>query len=161
MAPSPAWRWGWRILAGLGGLAAFAALIINPLFGGISVGAWPLFNDLALTYLLPALLAGGIAWSAARCGQRRLTIAAGVAALVVGFAWVSFEVARAFRPGGRFGWNWTATIGEGEAYVYSAAWLAYGAALLAGGIRFGVPALRWAALGVLGLSIAKVILFDM
>src|SRR6185436_2969503 len=59
MAPSPAWRWGWRILAGLGGLAAFAALIINPLFGGISVGAWPLFNDLALTYLLPALLAGG------------------------------------------------------------------------------------------------------
>jgi uncharacterized membrane protein len=161
MAPNPVWRWGWRVLGGLGALATLFALVIaNPLGGGISVGAWPLFNDLALLYLLPALLAAGFAWSTAWRGQQRLSTVAGVAALVLGFVWVSFEIARAFRDGGRFEWGWTDSVGQGESYAYSAAWLAYGAALLAGGIRFRVPALRWAALAVLAASIFKVFIFD-
>ena len=46
-------------------------------------------------------------------------------------------------------------IGRSELYAYSGAWLGFGAALLALGIRSGVAALRLAALAMIGLTSAR------
>ena len=48
-----------------------------------------------------------------------------------------------------------------ELYAYSGAWLGFGAVLLGLGIRNGIPALRLAALAVLGLTILKAFLVDL
>jgi uncharacterized membrane protein len=48
-----------------------------------------------------------------------------------------------------------------ELYAYSFAWLAFGAVLLALGVRRGSRALRLAALGVIALTVGKAFLVDM
>jgi uncharacterized membrane protein len=46
-------------------------------------------------------------------------------------------------------------------WAWSGAWLAYGAALMAAGIRIAAKPLRLAALAIIGLTAAKVFLVDM
>ena len=46
-------------------------------------------------------------------------------------------------------------------WAWSGAWLAFGAGLMAGGIRAGSKALRLAAIAVIGLTAAKVFMVDM
>jgi len=50
---------------------------------------------------------------------------------------------------------------EGEWYAYSAAWILFGAGLLAGGMAARLRLLRLASLAVVLLSVAKVFLFDL
>ena len=56
---------------------------------------------------------------------------------------------------------WLGDVEGSELYAYSIAWLGFGAALLALGIRQGVASLRLAALGVIGLTILKAFFVDM
>ncbi|MBM3522243.1 MAG: DUF2339 domain-containing protein [Alphaproteobacteria bacterium] len=157
---------GSRIATGgawvLGTLGTFAAIfgslvIANPLDSTEAVGGFPLFNALGLAYLVPALIFGGFAYIGWRRGAARLAIGAGVGALVFGFVYLSLEVTRAFRGS-------VLSVergGDGELYAYSAVWLLYGIVLLVGGIRWSLASLRYAALGVVGITILKVFLYDM
>jgi uncharacterized membrane protein len=52
-------------------------------------------------------------------------------------------------------------VTDAELWAWSGAWLAYGAALMAAGIRLGAKPLRLAALAIIGLTAAKVFLVDM
>jgi uncharacterized membrane protein len=80
-----------------------------------------------------------------------------VGALVLGFVYVTLEVTRAFADTRHD----LGTVSDGEWYAYSVVWLLYGAGLLAIGIWRGYPALRYGSLAVLGLTVAKVFLYDM
>ncbi len=154
---NPVLRWGWRVLAAMGALFTAFAVVVNPLVVATPVGGWPVFNVLGLAYLVPALIAAVFASLAHMRGSRRFASVAGAPALVLGFVYVSLEVARAFR-GSRMD---AAGVTDGEMYTYSAVWLLYGVALLMLGLWRGQKALRYAALAVVGLTILKVFLVDM
>lgn len=147
------------VLGALGVITAvFCSLgVANPLDSTEAVGRFPLFNLLALAYLVPALLFAGFAVVAMRREAPRLVLAAGAGALVFGFVYVNLEVTRAFRGSVLS----VARSGDGELYAYSAVWLLYGIALLAAGMRLSLASLRYAALGVVGITILKVFLYDM
>ena len=149
--------WGWRLLqgaaAGLGGWL----VLDNPAFDtGVALLRWPVFNELALAYAVPAALTG-MAVPAAR--PRLFARVLALYALVAAFAWVTLEVRHRFHPIDLS--LALEPIGPSELYAYSGAWLGFGAALLALGIRQGVPALRLAALAAIGLTILKAFLVDM
>jgi len=150
--------WGWRLLAGLAALhsALFQLLLSNPLWSGTPVGSWPIFNLLALAFLLPAGFALAFARELRRDGQRKLAMAAAVYALLLIFTWLSLEVRRAFH-GPVLG---IGASGEGELLTYSLVWLAYAWALLGLGLRTGIASLRYAALAVLAVATVKVLAVD-
>lgn len=155
----PVLDFGWRIV---GAVAAAHILVMhlfvsNPLFTGDSMGAAPVANILFLLYALPAIF-GVLFFRALReRNEWPIAIVAGVGALILGFVYVSLEVTRAFEAVREE----VGTVTDGEWYAYSVVWILYGAALLAIGIWRGYAALRYASLAVLGLTVAKVFLFDM
>ncbi|WP_119418435.1 DUF2339 domain-containing protein [Desertibaculum subflavum] len=157
--PSQAVIWGGRVVTAIALLLLlFGNLILaNPLFNGDAVGAWPVVNALGLAYLAPALLALLFLRTAHRRGQRAVANSAAVTGLVLGLVYLSMEVRRAF-VGNVLD---EGPVSDGEYYAYSAVWLLYGAALLGLGIGFRQHGLRYASLAILGLTIAKVFLFDM
>jgi uncharacterized membrane protein len=159
IAPRPVPFWGARIV---GGIAALHVLIMhifvsNPLLTGAPVGSTPVFNQLALAYLLPALLAMVFCREALMGGERVLAIVAGALALLLGFAEVSMELRHAFH-GSIISFGPTSSF---EWYCYSVVWLAYGGVLLLIGILRGWVPLRYASLGFIVLAVVKVFVFDM
>src|SRR6202044_3936275 len=80
-------------------------------------------------------------------------------ALPAGFAWITLEVRHLFHPVAMQ--MPTIPVSDAELWSWSGAWLAYGAALMAVGIRSGTKPLRLAALAIIGLTAAKVFLVDM
>jgi uncharacterized membrane protein len=152
--------WTWRVI---GGLVAAVAVLVQVLFGNpiavtANVGSWPIFNALLLAYAVPAVLAVVAArWSEAENDTYGSHIAAGVA-MVLGLAWLSFEVRHWFDPGfQRRGFG-----AEGlELYTYSICWLLFGVALVVAGFARGAAALRHAGMGLVCLVVAKVFLIDM
>ena len=159
-------RWlriGIALIAGLiaaAGIGA-AAVPLNPLFGllgtgleGRVIGPY-ILDTLLAAYGLPALLllvaqtrlthvAGWLRWGLTASG-------CGLAAL-----WVGLEIRRFWRgddlsvPG----------VTQPELYCYTIALMALGAALLYQAIARGSDDLRRAAMGVIGLTVAKVFLLD-
>ena len=111
--------------------------------------------SLILAYLVPAVLAGV---AAMQPELRRVLKLLGLYALVAGFVWLSLEVRLLFHPGERLG---GADVLDAEMWSFSGVWLAYGAALMAAGIRFGARTVRLAALAVIAVVIGKVFLWDM
>lgn len=152
--------WAWR----LGGiLAAGVALLIqtlldNPVVSPVDLGRLPIANGLILTYALPAAMAAlARRWTDVEA-DKRVGQAVAVVALVLAFAYISFEVRHLFdpafeRPG--FG-------AEGlELYTYSIVWLIFGVTLLAVGAVRRLAALRHAGMALVCLVVAKVFLVDM
>ncbi len=149
--------WGWRLLF-LGVVGFGTGLVLdNPAFDNWGeLLPTPVFNELALAYAVPAGLAGlALRGLAPRWMARLLALYA----LVAGFTWVTLEVRHRFHPEAMP--LWLGDVGGSELYAYSIAWLCFGAALLALGIRQGAAALRLAALGVIGLTILKAFFIDM
>ena len=139
----------------LGGTAfalAVGLLVVNPLLTDARVGAW----SLVLGYLLPALVAAWFGWEHRRAREGRWLCGY---ALAAGFAWATLQVRLAVHPGalGILASGWT----QAELWSWSAAWLAYGLALMVGGLRLGVRQLRLAALALVALVSLKVFLVDM
>ncbi len=150
----PLWA-GW-ILWGAAGLAELAgALFTNPWLDHIDIGVHPVFDFLLLAYLMPAFLYGLHAWRAPP--PERLRGWSGGLALLLGFVWLTGETRHGFT--GR--WIDGAAPSNGELYALSVAWLLYGVAILASGIRFAVPALRRTGLGLILLVVAKAFFVDM
>lgn len=148
------------VLAGLAlvpaALSVLAAIsLLNPLLTGDPVAGPPLLNTLALAYAVPAALLlaarGRIGWLPLRMRQGMLAAGGALLALYAGLAirhiWQGPDLSR---PG----------TTDGELYTYTVALILLGAALLWQAIARGSPALRRAALGVMGLAAAKVFLID-
>jgi uncharacterized membrane protein len=152
--------WAWRLSAGLAAATALLVqvLIANPVVAPVDVGSLPIVNALLLAYAVPAAMAAlASRWSDVEACRRVGQLAA-VLSLFLAFAWVSFEVRYWFDPRfERSGFG----AGDLELYVYSIAWLLFGVALLVGGFRWNLPALRHAGMGLVCLVVAKVFLIDM
>lgn len=143
------------------GLAAVATLLgpvlaANPLWVHAAVGETPVFNLLLWTYGLPAVLLAFAAAEVRRHGSARLAGALTATVLALAFILVSLEVRQAFQ--GTYLDAGTTSLAEG--YAYSAAWIVFGVALLVLGILGKGKALRYAALAVMLLAVAKVFLYD-
>ena len=80
-------------------------------------------------------------------------------AVLAAFAWIHAGGAPLVPPAS-IGLD-AAPIEDAELWAWSGAWLVFGAALMAGGIRAGSKALRLAAIAMIGLTAAKVFMVDM
>jgi len=155
----PVLQWGWRAQGALA-LAGGALLILaNPIVTGEPVGRLPLLDWLLPAYLLPAGLAVLAIRHAAAAQPAALRRVLAGYALLAGFAWISLEVRHLFHPAAMT--MPEVPVTDAELWAWSGAWLAYGAALMAAGIRLGAKPLRLAALAIIGLTAAKVFLVDM
>ncbi|MFG1358805.1 DUF2339 domain-containing protein [Xanthobacter pseudotagetidis] len=145
-----------RLVGALAALFAVGTLIgPNPFATKASVGG-PVFNDLLTAYALPAILALLFAARVPASERPTRLIARGLA-VVLGLAYVTFEVSRLFQgpvldP---------AAISSAEWYAYSAAWLGFGILLLALGLWRRSRTLRLASAAVMVVTVLKVFLSDM
>lgn len=149
--------WAWRISGGLAvAVASFVqVLVLNPVFDTADVGSLPIANGLFLAYALPAVMAAmARRWTDVE-SDRRVGQAVAAIALVLAFAYVSFEVRHWFDPNfERDGFG-----AEGiELYVYSIVWLLFGVGLLALGFLRNAPPLRHAGMVLVCIVVAKVFL---
>ncbi len=153
--------WAWRIVGALAAVVALVVqtLIANPVFGGADLGGLPIFNGLFLAYAVPAAMAAlARHWVDGVEPDRRVGQAAAAIALILAFAYVSFEVRHWFDPKFERGGFDSDGI---ELYAYSIVWLIFGVALLAlGFVRQAAP-LRHAGMIMVCIVVAKVFLIDM
>jgi uncharacterized membrane protein len=152
-------HWSWRIQGGMAIAGGVLLILVNPIITGEDVGQAPLIDWLLPAYLLPACLAvlALRQWATAQPEGLRHWLAG--YALPAGFAWITLEVRHLFHPVAMQMPN--IPVSDAELWSWSGAWLAYGAALMAVGIRSGTKPLRLAALAIIGLTAAKVFLVDM
>lgn len=142
-------EWAWRIEGAVALALGTILLLVNPLVTN-DVAGWP---ALLAGYLVPGVLA---ALAMRHVAAGRLL---GIYAVLAGFVWITVQVRMAFHPTApgldRSG------IRDAELWSWSGAWLAYGVALLAGGMWRGSRPLRQAGLAVVALVAGKVFLWDM
>ena len=139
----------------LGGAALAGAallLLFNPAFLPVRAG----WVSLAAGYVLPAILAVAALRAPLPAEARRLL---GGYAVLAGFAALGLGIRHGFHPQAMA--LARAGVADSELWAYSGAWLLYGAALMAAGIRRTDRTLRLAALGIIGLVTLKVFLLDM
>ncbi|MBS7811611.1 DUF2339 domain-containing protein [Roseococcus pinisoli] len=156
----PVLRWGWRLHQIAALVLGVLLLLANPaLDPGALLMRAPVLNELLLAYAFPALLAG-LAMRAPEAGwMPGFRQALGAYAVLAVFAWVTLEVRHVFNPETMA--LMLAAPGEPELYAYTGAWLLLAGCLLALGIRYGVRALRLAALAVMAVTVGKAFLVDM
>ncbi len=150
---------GWRTLGALAIGGGVLLILFNPILTDAPVGHTPLLDWLLPAYLLPAGLALFAAREPATAQPPWLRRSMAGYAVVAGFAWTTLEVRHVFHPAAMG--MLTAPVTDAELWAWSGAWLAYGAALMAAGIRIGAKPMRLAALAIIGLTAAKVFLVDM
>ena len=156
----PVALWAWRISGSLAAAVAvlLQVLIANPVFQHADVGSLPIANGLLLAYAIPAAMAAlARNWIDGE-PNRQVTILVEATALILAFAWVSFEVRHLFDPAFKRPGLWARGL---ELYAYSIAWLLFGVALLALGFLRQAAALRHAGMALVCLVVAKVFLIDM
>lgn len=149
---------------GLGALSLVSAavtlgLLYNPFFSGEPVIGGPIFNSLLAAYLLPAALAGAVAWASRATRPRPFVMAATGLAVGLLLAYCALEIRRLFHSDGRIGFF--RSTSQGEMWSYSLALLANGIALLGFGIVKQAPLARKAALICLVAAVLKVFLIDL
>ena len=148
----PILGYAWRVL-GTAALALGSVLIVvNPAFTDAWCDGWTLLAG----YLVPAALALLARRFIDSPGIRRVL---GVYALVACFAWITLQIRHWFHPDQMSVID--GSIEDAELWAWSGAWLLYGIALMAQGIRSEDKLLRLAALAVIALVCAKVFLIDM
>jgi uncharacterized membrane protein len=147
--------WAWRIQGGLALAGGLALLMGNPAFFYSFVGTRPLFDALLPAYLVPAVVAA----LAIRPVPPSLRTPLACYALFAVFAWITLEIRHLFHPED-MALNEEAIL-DPELWAWSGAWMAYGLALMAGGVVSGRKPLRLAALSLIALAGAKVFLIDM
>ena len=140
----------------LGGAALGLALMLNPWWSGVDVGG-PVVNLLALGYLLPAILAGALAYAVRRTRPPPYAATVAAAALGLTLLYLLLEVTRLFRGGVLT----AGTMSDAEQYAYSAVLLGFGVVLLFLGIATGSRPARLASGVVVLLAVGKVFLVDL
>jgi uncharacterized membrane protein len=138
------------------GLLVAGGMFNNIFFEKLDVGEWPILNLQLLQFLVPALLYALKARMADAVGHKDNMALYGLIALTASFAWLTLEVRHFFYPSGGPG-----PVSDWEWYAYSAAWLLYAVVLMLIGMRLDERKLRMAGVGLLGLVVVKVFVFDM
>jgi uncharacterized membrane protein len=159
--PSPTRRIGETTLAALGGFLALVVngVMLNPWWGEAPAPTpgWPVFNLLLAGFALPAAMLAAYAIVKRRQGFSGRAAVAGAAATVLAFLNVTLEVRRWFHPDAMH----AGVMGPAETWTYTAAWIAFAAALLGLGLLRRKPTLRYASLAVLLATIIKAFGFDL
>jgi uncharacterized membrane protein len=145
-------RWARQIMGAAALVLAAGLLVFNPALTDEDVTV----PTLLAAYLVPAALAV-VALRMVRENAIRNVL--GIYALVAGFIWITLQIRQMFHPDHMS--VITGDIDDGELWAWSGAWLVYGIALMAQGIRAEQRVVRLAALGVIALVCAKVFLIDM
>ena len=151
--------YGSRILLAVaaGQIVIFQLLASSPILTPVFMGDYPLFNTIFLAYAVPAAFAFFLAQRFQHDDPRWPALVAVILGFVLVFAYLSFEVARAYQgPVPLFH-----HISDAEFYTYSLVWLVYALALLAIGIRGKSTLPRYVSLAVLLITVLKAFLFDM
>ena len=155
----PVLSWGWRVQGALALGGGVLLLVANPAVTGDPVGQWRVLDWLLPAYLVPGALAVAALRHEATAMPAWLRPMLACYALLAGFAWISLEIRHLFHPD-TMRLDMT-PVADAELWAWSGAWLAYGAAVMAGGIWTRSKALRLAALAFIALTAAKVFLVDM
>ena len=149
-------RWG---LAALGVSSAVLGLLLGqgPFRQGLDVGTTPLFNALFVSLFVPAIVCVLFARTARARDDRLVLILGGATGVALLFAYVNLSVRHLFH-----GVVFTnAVVLDAELYAYSAAWIGFAGAMIAYGMTRSMTVLRQLALGLMGITMCKVFLFDM
>lgn len=144
------------MLAGSLQAVLLQALLDNPLSSGDPVGNAALFNQLLISFGLPAVL---YAVHVVLVPQKPtwLRPASAFAALAFALLWASLEVRHAF-VGSVLD---AEPVTQAEQWSYSILWLTSGVLTLLGGIRARVPLFRQTGLAIVLAVVAKVFLIDL
>ena len=160
---------------GLALLAAATARLLDPaVLRYHPRPVFPIVNWLLYTYLVPAaslLVSSALLepletararpWERERWYARRWrvgAVACGAAGLVVIFVWINLAIAEWFASGPVIVLDFERL--PARDVTTSLAWAMYALALLAVGMKRGRTGLRWASLGLMMMTIAKVFLHD-
>ncbi len=155
----PVLHWAWRVQGALALAGGVLLILYNPMVTDDDLGGVPLLDWLLPAYLVPAVLAIDARRQPATEQPAALRPLLGAYALLAGLVWITLEVRHLFHPGS-IGLD-TVEVEDAELWAWSGAWLAYGVAVMAIGIATASKRLRLAALGIVGLTTAKVFLWDM
>jgi uncharacterized membrane protein len=150
-------EWSARIFAALSFAGIVFGLLIgvNPMVTGEPVGGL-LFNYVLLGYGVPGVLMGVLARMIRNTRPQVYYFGAAVTAIVLILLYLTFEV-RTIYQGPVLK---TPFVSDAEDYTYSAVWLAFGVALLIGGVLMRSQPARFASAAVLMLTIGKVFIHD-
>jgi len=133
-------------------------VLVNPLFTGEVVIGGALLNSLIPAYLVPALIAGGLATLNRAFWPRWRTLATAVLGLALFTAWVMLAIRRYFQGPVLSIWR---SAGEAEWWCYTAALLVIGVGLLAWGLARQRRLARLASAPFIVAAVLKAFLFDM
>lgn len=136
----------------------FNLLALSPWWSdGPQVHGTPVFNLLAVAYLMPAAAFAALAFMARRSSVLAEARAAGLFAAFLLYVWLVLSIRHAFHAPILSGGN----VGDAESWAYSIGTILYGTLLLIAGAFRRSAVLRFAGLGALMLAVCKVFLFDM
>jgi uncharacterized membrane protein len=155
----PVYRWGSLIfkVASLA-LCAGGLLIENPLLTDEPIPGGPVFNALILAYLLPSLLAAGLALVERRAKPRFYSLSSAILSLFLFSAYVGLEIRRLFVGPELALWR---GFTQGEQWSYSVALLVTGIILLGLGLLRNNRFARLASAAYLVLAVLKVFIVDL
>jgi uncharacterized membrane protein len=142
------------LLVVAGGLLIFE----NPLFNRQPIAGGAIINSLLLAYLLPALMAGLVAWIALGVRPRWYVGMAGALGLILSLLYAMIEVRFLFQ--GPVVSMWRSTS-QPEMWTYSAVLLLIGIAFLAFGLWRNQRLARLMSAPYIVLAVLKVFLIDM
>lgn len=154
----PALAIGGTVILGVAAVSELAGPLaaFNPLIDHHAVGDRWIVNGLLWSFGAPALLLALAGRTFRQLEDRIAAATAWTASLVLAFVTVTLEVRQAFQGT----YLDAAKTSAAERYAYSAAWLVFGALLLAAGVARKGRALRYASLAVMLLTVCKVFLYD-
>lgn len=157
----PVYRWGSLIFKIVSfGLSAIGLLLLqNPLLTNDKIMGGAVFNSLILAYLLPSILAGGLAYVEQNARPRYYALASAILSLLLQWAYIAFEIRRIFQ--GPYLGIWGRSFSQGEQWSYSVALLVIGIALLGYGIIRDNRFARIASAVYLVLAVLKVFIIDL
>lgn len=156
----PVYRWGSLIfkIVSLILCAGGLLLIANPLLTGDEVPGGPMFNALIPAYLLPAILAAGLALIEQRARPRLYSLSSAALSLVLFSAYIGLAIRRiATGPQLALGQGFT----QGEQWSYSLALLLIGILLLGLGLVLNNRSDRLVSALYLVLAVLKVFIVDL
>ncbi|WP_457091513.1 DUF2339 domain-containing protein [Microvirga sp. P5_D2] len=157
----PVYRWGSLIFKVASfGLAAIGLLVVeNPLITNDEIVGGIVFNSLLIAYLLPAILAGALAFAERNVRPWWYSMASAILALVLQWAYVALTIRLIFQ-GPNLGIFWRG-FSQGEQWSYSVALLLIGIALLGFGLLRDNRFARLASAVYLVLAVLKVFIIDL
>jgi uncharacterized membrane protein len=156
----PVYRWGSLIfkIVSLGLCAVGLLLVENPLLTDDAILGGAVFNALILAYLLPSLMAAGLALVERRVRPRFYSLSSAILSLILFSAYVGLEIRRLFAGPELALWR---GFTQGEQWSYSVALLVTGILLLGLGFVFNNRFARLASAAYLVLAVLKVFIVDL